>query len=77
MPNLKCDSLDRRLISALDESFIIDDSGESASISGLTIKIVRPADDRLELTIEFNNVEFPILMSRTQTLRQLHVAAES
>lgn len=77
MTSLKFDSLDKRLLTALDPDFVIDASGEAASISGLTIRIVRPADDRLELTIEFNNVELPVLLSRSQTLRQLHIASES
>jgi len=77
MTHLKLDSLDQRLLAALDEGFIIDDSGESASISGPSIRIVRTADDKLELTIEFSGVEFPIVLSRTQTLRQLHIAGES
>jgi len=78
MTHLKFDSTDHRILNALDNSFIIDTSGEVASVSGpITIRMVRIADDRLELMIEFSGTEFPILLSRTQTLRQLHIASES
>ena len=40
-------------------------------------KLVRTADDRLQLTIEFSEQEFPILLSRTQTLRELNITDES
>ena len=77
-PRLKFDSLDKRLLAARDPDFVIDASNEAAEVSGpMTIRIVRTADDRLQLTIDFSGVEFPIVLSRTQTLRQLHIAGES
>ena len=75
---LKLDALDRQMLAALDPDFAVDDNNEVATISGpITIKIVRTADDRLQLMIEFSEQEFPILLSRSQTLRQLNMVDES
>ena len=75
---MKFDSLDRKILAALDDSFIVDDNNEVATITGaITIKIVRIADDRLELTIEFSELEFPIVLSRAKTLEQLDIADPS
>ena len=48
MTHLKFNSLDKRLLAALDPDFAIDDSNEVASIhaGAITIKIVRIADDQ-------------------------------
>ena len=78
MTPLKFDSLDRRLLARLDPDFAIDDSGEVASVNGpMRIEIVRVADDQLELTIEFSELEFPILLPRARTMERLGVKDES
>lgn len=77
MPRLKFDPVDLRLLAAFDSSFIVDDNNELASVSGCKIEIVRIDVDKLELTVVFDKVEFPILMSRSQTLKELHVADDS
>ena len=46
--------------------------------TGAKIELIRIADDRYDLTIDFpTGVQFPILMSRTQTMRTLGIKDES
>lgn len=73
MTRLKFDPVDLRLLAAFNSSVIIDDNNESAVITDCKVTIVRPSDDKLELTIEFAELDFPILLLRSKTLEELGV----
>jgi hypothetical protein len=75
---LQLDFQDRAALRALDGDFAIGADGEIATIADTKVKITRVADDRLQLAIIFpGGVEFPILLSRNQTLKQLGFRDES
>jgi hypothetical protein len=73
------DSSDKAALHKLDSDFTIDAGGESATIAGdMKIEIIRIAGERYQLVINFpGGMEFPILLSRSQTLKQLSVRDES
>ena len=72
--NMRLDDQDKQILLALDASFIVDDDKEVATLSGpTTITIIRTAADRLEMTVEFANIDFPIAMLRSQTLKSLGI----
>ena len=74
---VRFDSRDKAALRKLDNDFTIDASDKVATIAG-DIEIVRVAGDRFQLTITFpGGVEFPILLSRNQTLKQLGFRDES
>jgi hypothetical protein len=72
---VQLDNQDRAALAILAE-FEISNDGKTAVASGtMEVEIVRPADDRLRLTIEFPSDEkFVIWLSRAQTLKQLNIA---
>ena len=74
---MRLDDLDRRALEALDGDFKIIANGERAVISGeMEIEIIRPTDDRLEMTVKFPGGEdFLIRLARAQLLDQLDIEA--
>jgi hypothetical protein len=73
---MKFDSQEKSMLAALDPDFTISADNETAMLNDVKVKIVRVADDRLELTLELASVDFPIALSRTQTLKQLGIKAD-
>jgi hypothetical protein len=76
MPHrIQFDTQDKAALTTLDPEFIISTDGAAASVTGtMSVEIIRPADDRLKLTLQFpNGEEFAILLSRDQTLRHLNI----
>jgi hypothetical protein len=58
------DNLDRQMLARFDPDVEINGSSEVAVIKGsMRIEIVRVADDKLELTVGFSELDFPILLS--------------
>ena len=71
---MKIDDVDRQILLALDAGFVVEDDEQVATLSGpITIKVIRDAEDILEMTIEFANIDFPIKMSREQTIKSLRI----
>ena len=69
------DNLDRQMLARFDSDVEINSSGDIAVITDCKIEIVRVADDKLELTVKFSELDFPILLLRAKTLEQLNIAA--
>ena len=71
---MQLNTVDEKILTALDASFVVDDDKAVATLSSpITIKLIRTAADRLEMTIEFRNIDFPIAMLRSQTLKSLGI----
>jgi hypothetical protein len=78
MARLKFDSMDRQMLTRFDPDVEISNNDEIAVIKGpMRIEIVRIADDKLELNIGFAELDFPIVLSRSQTMSRLGVKDES
>jgi hypothetical protein len=73
MAHLKFDALDRQILAALDGGFVVEDNELAVLRGAIAIEIVRVADDRLEMMVEFAKVKFPIVMSRSRTAQELGV----
>jgi DNA repair exonuclease SbcCD ATPase subunit len=74
---VRLDLQDKAALRALDSDFMIDPSEEVATSVG-DIEIVRVAGDRFQFTVTFSGGEkFLISLSRSRTLEQLGVRAES
>jgi hypothetical protein len=76
---VRLDLQDKAALRALDSDFVIAADGEVATIAGdMKVEIIRVADERYQLAINFpGGEEFIILLSRDRTLEQLGVHDES
>ena len=75
---MRLDAQDNAALRALDDDFTINADGETAVInSEMEIVLVRPADDRFQLTLEFPSGEtLDVRIRRAQLLEQLDVEAD-
>jgi len=75
---MRLDAQDNAALRALDDDFTINADGETAVINGeMEIVLVRPADDRFQLTLEFPSGEtLDVRIRRAQLLEQLVVEAD-
>jgi hypothetical protein len=75
---MRLDAQDNAALRALDDDFTINADGETAVINGeMEIVLVRPADDRFQLTLEFPSGEtLDVRIRRAQLLEQLDVEAD-
>jgi hypothetical protein len=74
---MRLDDKDKAMLAALDEDFIVSADGETATISeDIRIHITRPADNQIQFLIEFQNLEFPVLLLRDKTLTTLGIKTD-
>jgi hypothetical protein len=75
---MRLDAQGNAALRALDDDFTINADGETAVINGeMEIVLVRPADDRFQLTLEFPSGEtLDVRIRRAQLLEQLDVEAD-
>jgi hypothetical protein len=75
---MRLDAQDNAALRALDDDFTINADGETAVINGeMEIVLVRPADDRFQLTLKFPSGEtLDVRIRRAQLLEQLDVEAD-
>jgi hypothetical protein len=75
---LQFDTQDKAALRALDDGFVISADGETASITGeMQITLVRPANDRFQLTLKFpSGEELDVRIARAQLLDQLDIEAD-
>jgi hypothetical protein len=76
--HMKFDAQDKAALRALDSDFVISADGETATVAGeMEVVIVRPADDRFQLTLKFPGGEtLDVRIRRAQLLEQLDVEAD-